>query len=80
MENFDLFPSCKIEKVHLEKEGLRIRLSSRATAATCPYCKTKSKRKNGYYTRSPHALPLGENCVRLDLRVQRYLCLTYLHG
>lgn len=75
MKNFDLFPSCKIEKVQLEKKTLSITLSSQTTA-TCPYCQAASSRKNGHYTRSAHDLPLAENCVRLNLRVQRYLCLN----
>jgi transposase len=76
MENFDLFPSLKIEDVKVEKEILRISLRSNTSSANCPYCQEDSNRKNGHYSRCPYDLSLGEKRVRLELRVQRYFCLN----
>jgi len=74
MEDFQLFPGCKIETIKQVKEELSITLSSERTVAICPHCKHSSIRRNGHYTRYPHDLALGGQRVRLALRVKRFLC------
>jgi transposase len=69
-----LLPGCTVEQIEHGEQGLIIWAHVSSAMATCPMCEQHSMRVHSSYVRSPHDLPLGEQAVRLHLRVRRFRC------
>lgn len=71
-----LLPGCEVDSVDIRDGRMRVEAHTVKEVANCPACMQGSQRVHSYYVRKPNDLPLGENVVRLQLRVRRFRCLN----
>lgn len=71
-----LLPGCEVDSVDVRDGRVTIEAHTATEVANCPACMQGSQRVHSYYVRQPGDLPLGENVVRLQLRVRRFRCLN----
>lgn len=69
-----LLPGCAIDHVERNEQQVIIWAHLNSVLANCPTCEQSSQRVHSSYTRSPQDLPLGEQAVRVQLRVLRFRC------
>jgi transposase len=65
-----------VEEVLIDKNRLKVVLSSTQLTATCPYCSSLSARVHSRYTRTLVDLPCQERAVVLRVQVRRFFCLA----
>lgn len=70
----DFLPGCMIDQLEQAEQGLMLCAHVNGAIATCPTCKQHSMRVHSTYVRSPRDLPIGEQSVRIRLRVRRFRC------
>lgn len=67
-------PGCIVTSVHHTSNGVQIHAESLSKCGHCPSCGTNTQRIHSYYERQLLDLPLGEQGVKLRIRVKRFRC------
>ncbi len=70
----NFLPGCAIDQIEQDEQGLLFWVHVNRVMATCPVCEQSSVSVHSSYGRSPHDLPIGEQAVRIRLRVRRFRC------
>ena len=67
-------PGLEVERVDEGEDTLVVTARSNAVAASCPLCRTTSRRVQSHYVRRPADLPCAGRRVHLRLLVRRFRC------
>lgn len=67
-------PGCVVRSMQCDASVVYVYAETRSKSATCPSCGVDSKRVHSYYERILLDLPLGEQSVRIRIRVKRFRC------
>lgn len=67
-------PGCIVTSVHHTSSDIQVHAESTSKCGRCPSCGTDTQRVHSYYERSLLDLPLGEQGVKLRIRVKRFRC------
>ena len=67
-------PDVHLDKVTVEQDTVRLKLTATAPQARCPCCAVPSSSVHSRYQRHLTDLPWGTRVVRIHLSVRKFVC------
>lgn len=75
MANYSLeIPGCVVRALKRDDSVMIVYAETHSKSASCPSCGVDSKRVHSYYERLMLDLPVGEQTIKIRVRVKRFRC------